>query len=367
MPPDQSGDITFGSGSSRELACYASEQELFQNARFSDTDPLTGHARCLGMNLSQAISQLDADGINQATLHHANAAMLNTLQADSPILVTQCGSWGDPGTAGSNWFFHLEPESIERVLAAPGGLAAAMENRHYWLGRNRPNISKMAVMSQATGLDNSQLLPPYFPVFRGEDYLFASLVVCLFPDAAVLDYNWCIPHLPLEQRGDDSATRKPIAAQAGLALCARYLADRVDFERGASPATRLRNLAAQLQELSEREPASLLATLRTELARQQGEQLQQLGQQLQRAPQLGSQTWEQHLQRGVEEVTAALQTPANVLDIPGVPAQLTEDELLMRVKTVMGEFSTALAVWPAIREAAAAITGTMLESGDLAP
>jgi hypothetical protein len=39
----------------------------------------------------------------------------------------------------------------------------------------------------------------------------------------------------------------------------------------------------------------------------------------------------------------------------------------MRVKTVMGEFSTALAAWPAIREAASTISATMLESGDLAP
>jgi hypothetical protein len=190
LPPSQSESITFGGGSSRELACYSSEQELLQNAQFSDTDPLTGHARCLGMNLSQAIAQLDAGGINEATLHNANATMLNILQANSPILVTQCGSWGDPGTAGSSWFSHLGTESIERALAAPGGLSGAMENRHYWLGRNRPNISNMAVMSQATGLDNSRLLPPYFPVFRGEDYLFASLLVCLHPNAAVLDYNW---------------------------------------------------------------------------------------------------------------------------------------------------------------------------------
>jgi hypothetical protein len=126
-------------------------------------------------------------------------------------------------------------------------------------------------------------------------------------------------------------------------------------------------LAVQLRELSEREPSGLLATLRAELALQHAEQLQQLGQQLQRAPKLGSQEWEAYLQRGVEEVSGALQTPARVLDIPGVPAQLTEEEILKRVKTVMGEFSTALAVWPAIREAAAAITGTMLESGDLAP
>jgi hypothetical protein len=128
----------------------------------------------------------------------------------------------------------------------------------------------MAVMSQATGLDNSHLLPPYFPVFRGEDYLFASLVVCLHPDAAVLDFNWSIPHLPLEQRG-------------------------------------------------------------------------------------------------VEDVSAALQLPADPLDIPGVPDGLAEEALLLKIKTVMAEFSAAITAWPAIRTNAATITRQMHASGELTP
>ncbi|MEH6634737.1 MAG: hypothetical protein V7700_04420 [Halioglobus sp.] len=367
LPPSQSGSVTFGGGSTRELACYASAQELMQNAVLGDTSPLTGHAQCLGMNLSQALPSLNAVGLNQTLLHQANATMLNTLQADSPILITQCGSWGDPGTAGSAWLFHLGAESIERALTAPGGLSGALQNRHYWLGRNRSNISKMAVMSQATGLDNTQLLPPYFPAFRSEDYLFASMVVYLHPTAAVLDYNWCVPHLPLEQRGGSRAAQEPIAAQAGLGLCARYLADRADYEPGVAPATRLQKLALHLAELSQRDPSSLVATLRTELAQQHAEQLRRLDQQLKNAPQLGSQTWEGYLQHGLDEVNAALQTPIKVVDIPGLPQSLDEEQLLLNAKAVMADLSSALLVWPGIRQASAEITRSMLESGDLVP
>ena len=120
-PPNKQSGLTFDSGDGRELACYASEQALYQNAAYNDIDPLTGHARCLGMNLAQALSQL-ATRVNQGTLQDANAALLNTLEADSPVLVTQCGSWGDPGTANSHWFYHLGEDSIKRLLAAQGGL-----------------------------------------------------------------------------------------------------------------------------------------------------------------------------------------------------------------------------------------------------
>jgi len=366
QPPVTREGMSFGGGSNRELTCYPSEQDLLQHTNYSATDPLSGHASCLGMTLGQAIAHLDASSFEQSTLYDTSATMLNTLHADSPILVTQCGSWGDPGTVGTNWYYHLGQESIDRVLAGPGGLSAAMENRHYWLGRTRPNISKMAVMSQATGLDNSQLLPPYFPILRSEDYLFASMVVYLHPDAAVLDYNWCVPHLPLEQRGA-AGTRNPTPAQAGLGLCARYLADRADYENGVAPETRLRKLAVTLQEHSELDSASLLAIFRGELAMERAEQMQNLRRQLQQASARSSSDWESYLQRGMEDVSAALQLTADPRDIPGVPEDLTEEALLAKIQAVIREFGAAIAAWPGIRAAAETITADMLASGDLAP
>ena len=119
-PPSSQTGITFGGGSNRELTSYASEQELMQRASYNETDPLSGHASCLGMDLGHAIVKLGGKALTQDSLHSTNAAMLDTLTAESPILVTQCGSWGDPGTNGVNWFFHLGQESIARVLASPG-------------------------------------------------------------------------------------------------------------------------------------------------------------------------------------------------------------------------------------------------------
>jgi hypothetical protein len=362
-PPAAGEGISFGGGANRELACYDTEAQLLQQANYLANDPLSGHARCLGMPLARAIAELNVSGIAPANLRGGNAAMLNSLHADSPVLVTQCGSWGDPGTVGSNWFYQLGQDSIRRLLAAPGGLAGAAQNRHYWLGRARPNISKMAVMSQATGLDNSQLLPPYFPVFRSEDYLFASMVLFLHPAAAVVDYDWSVPHLPLEQRGQRT---KPgsFAATGGLGLCARYLTDRAASLAGGAASTRLAKLALLLRQLSESEPADLLASFRSELTRQRAEQLQTLDQQLQRAPELGAPDWQEFLQAASADVSRVLQVPASILDIPGAPEELDEAALLAQARGVMGEFSAALAAWPGIRESAVVVTDRMLAAGE---
>lgn len=363
-PPFHQDGVSFGGGSNRELACFSTEQELIQQAVLDDEDPLSGHAAHLGKTLGQALPALNGHSLAPESLRDANAALLNSLSSNSPILVTQCGSWGDPGTPDTSWLYQLGTESVRRVLTTVG-LEQAMTNRHYWLGRPRPNIAKMAVMSQATGIDNSRLMPPYFPAFRGEDYLFASMVLCMHPDSAVLDYDWCVPHLPVEQRGAGSV--HPGAAQVGLPLLARYLADRVAFTGGLSVELRLEKLVASLRELAEQSHEDLLATLRAELCRQRAGQLKDLTRQQQQSEQFNSPEWDEFLQKGVEAISNSLQTPASPADIPGVPDGVSEHELINRGKATLQDFSNAVAAWPAIRENAATVSARMLADGDLSP
>lgn len=362
-PPIQKDGISFGGGGGRELACFGSEAELMQNAVFESFDPLAGHAGYLGKDLGGALAEMGVD-LEPAALRNSNAAMLTTMADNSPILVTQCGSWGDPGTSNSSWWFHLGQDSIARAIAAPGGITEAMKSRHYWLGRPHHNIAKMAVMSQATGLDNTRLLPPYFPAFRGEDYLFASMVACLHPDSAVLDYAWSVPHLPIERR-DDRAATEVSAARASLALCARYLGDMTNFEMGPCAQTKLQGLAAHLRELGEREPASLLAILRKELTTMRAEQVTNLQQQVQSAPKLGSSDWVSYLQRSIEEVSRELQSPVDLMSTPDVDASAGEAAIVQSFQDALTEFGNALAAWPGIRRASAQIILSMLESGEL--
>ncbi len=55
-------------------------------------------------------------------------------------------------------------------------------------------------MSQITGVDNRQMLPPYLPIMRGQDRLFGYMLDFIFPTSVTLDYPWAVPHLPLPDR-----------------------------------------------------------------------------------------------------------------------------------------------------------------------
>ncbi|MCB1674793.1 MAG: hypothetical protein KDI01_00780, partial [Halioglobus sp.] len=247
---------------------------------------------------------------------------------------------------------------------APGGIEAALRQRHYWMGQPRPTLSKMAVISQMTGLDNSRLLPPYFPAFRGEDYLFGAMLEYLHPQAAVLEYDWCVPHLPLEAR---PGTAPPAAARARRALnFSKFVTDHTLYRRGICAATRLQGLAQLARELSETSDADLRGLYRSEVAQLQAGQLRQFNACLhdglsRPAP------WQTFLHDSVNIVSEAMQAAARPEDAPGMPAGRAAADLFGQFRDYAGGFAAALNAWPAMREQAGVFVGQWLAGSELAP
>ena len=70
---------------------------------------------------------------------------------------------------------------------------------------------RFVLLSQMTGVDNRELLPPYFPLFRNEDFLFGENLQFLHPNSLMVDFPWALPHLPLEERQwDRDSINRPI-------------------------------------------------------------------------------------------------------------------------------------------------------------
>jgi len=365
LPPVSEEGIGIGSGAMRQAAFYESEQALFAGNRRADFDPLSGHATLLGSSLGQTIAALNNGPLQEKQLHHTNAALANVLRADSPVLISQCGSLGDPGT-GPHWGAHLGEQSVERLLAAPHGMTDALENRLNWLGSARPNLFKMPFMSQLTGLDNSRLLPPYFPAFRGEDALFGAMLVSLHPSSVALEYPWSVPHLPLEPRR--SNLREPIAGSSGgISLLARYLSQGIDYRDATDPGARLQAMAADALRIAARDDANLLLDYRTELARGHADQLHIFAAKLERAQRLPSTDWQQYLRRGVDEVQRALTHQHNLTAIEGVAQGASNEQLLAEFRDMARGFAAALAGWVETRDVASRIVDEWVAARKLLP
>ncbi|MEQ8515851.1 MAG: hypothetical protein RIC38_09635 [Chromatocurvus sp.] len=363
LPPVRDEGIGI-SGGGRKAAFFPDKDTLMHSGQPADFDPLTGHAVALGRPLSDAIQALNGKPLTASQLLRCNAAMTNVLRADSPILVTQCGSWGDPGTGSAHWALGLDEDSVDRLVTAPHGMAEALENRLSWLGSSRHNIMKMAFMSQMTGLDNSALLPPYFPVFRAEDQLFGAMVEAMHHRAAIIEYGWSVPHLPLETRRD-RGLREPIAGAGGVSLFARYLTERIDYKDATNPAQRLRHLAADARRVANRSDDDLLLDYRHELARGHADQLRMLNQQLQRSSDLPSNNWQGYLKRGVEEMQQVLVNPRSPTQLKGIPEGTPEAEVLAEFRELARGWADALDAWVAVREASVDVIRGLVDDGAL--
>lgn len=332
-------------GSSRErMALFDSDRDtLLRGARALDESPLRLHSEVLGQRLGTLPARfggLELEGSN------GDAAL--TLAADAPVLLTQCGSWGDPGTADPHWALQLRRDAVER-LAASGDLRSLLEARCCWFGCTRPTLMKAGFMSQMTGLDNSELLPPYFPAYRGEDQVFGSMLNALYPHSAILEFDWGVPHLPEPGRGSGSL-RQPIPRQPSLGLCARLIDNLVDYRSDESAPERLGYLALQLRRLARRDGRELTQLYRSLLASARAEQLQRLGALAQETAELPSATWQGYLRRALEEVQGALARPASLRDIGGDAERIAAD-----LTAAVRGFADALEAWPALRDAAARI------------
>ncbi len=341
----------------RDAGFYSTAQEWQSKSTPASADPLTGHLKCLGMGLGRALGALGFKTLDQQDLENTDINLLRNLHADAPVLITQCGSLGDPGTGNNGWLFHLGQDSVDRMLSSQGGLRSAFENRQYWLGRTMPTFSKRATMSQVTGLDNSHILPPYFPVFRGEDLIFGMVLNFLYPDSLTLDYDWAVPHLPIQERkGNIEGDSTTIVGS--IELCVDYIAHRQPVDPGVSFDTRLEALCLLLLELSENSNEGILAIFHSELARTRVETMRTLNDKISDTnPQ--SQDWVAYLKRCMAENVKTLQSPAALGNIAGIPDDMDDESIVEQIKTFAGEYALALRAWPAIRKAAAAIVETL--------
>lgn len=334
----------------READFYLDQQDMLARTQRAEFDPLGGHAQCLGLNMGQAIARLsDGQPVKPEDLAGANSAYLSLWSAESPVLVTQSGSMGDPGTPGTEWLLTLDPASSKRLTEFSGGIEGALASRNYWLGQARPTFTKMSVISQVSGLDNTQLLPPYFPVFRGEDYLFGAMTEFLHPHAAVLEYDWNVPHLPLEARRGD-ANPAPLSGKGKININ-KYVTDHTSYQAGISAEQRLQALTSLVASLAETSDRDLISLFRREVAYWQAADLSRLAGFLNdgsiRAP-----LWQQWLQQSLDSIAAATQVPAKVTDMPGLPAGMSDEQALNTLRELCAGYAASLSGWQAIRAAA---------------
>ena len=349
-PPRAARGLKLATAGDREAAFYENAGVLAQHALDTGQNPLT---QILG-NIGQTLGGLLQSSLSgPADLAGWDGKLLSRYGAQSPVLLNQCGSWGDPGTGDASWIFFLPESSIKNLMASDQPLEHLLAARTNWMGYRGPTLSAYGTLSQLTGFNHSTLLPPYFPAGRGEDVLFGIMLQRLHPDSLVLSEGWAIRHEPLEarvERGD----LKPLSTQPNMNTLADWLGREPEAEKGLTPARRLLGVSDDVRKLADMDTLALerlvgekLASKRTSLLARCTKHLEQLSGVDASA---NSATWSEFLSQTQAGLIESLQSlePTPLASLVEGDTSITEASL----REMGNQFADALAAWPEICEAA---------------
>jgi len=345
-------DITFSDGP-READFFRNEQAWVAQRMPLNPDPVDRHMQCLGLTFSEALTVLGGNNLKPTGLADASALHVTALQPDSPVLMTECGSFGCPGTSTNTWLPDMAPVSIDRMLTSAQKINNALQLRMVWTGRNQPHFSPRPNMSQITGFDNRQELPPYFPILRGEDRLFGYFLNFIFPAAVTLDYPWAIPHLPIPPRVWQDQDRDFTPGALFPLLFTEQIPEHKVSCNAEGPVQRLAGLASFFNDLAATPAETLLTNYRDAFLRDLSRQLRHLDDLLAKADSAPAE-WQEYLKNGIRQLSEAFdQASQDDFPLSGQPPSMDDDALIDFWKKAWGGFAAALQAWPEIRKAAA--------------
>jgi hypothetical protein len=353
-PPLAGRPLRFGLANEREACFYPSQEALAQHTLRMTESPLAVMERSLGASLATLLPRHLSQ---HSDLAGFDGKLFSEHNGNSRALVSQCGSWGDPGTGHAGWTMHLNEASIKRLLETGQDIEAVLGCRSGWLGYRGPVLSHYATLSQLTGIDHRTLLPPYLPAGRGEDILFGIMLQRLHPESVVFNEGWAIHHDPVEQRAE-RGTLTPLSVKLSTALLGNWLGREPVDQWGLPAERRLGGLAEQLNRLADMDPDALTALIHQELVSKRSALLslcfEQLGEtgKLEAAP--GFAAWKQFLEATRDQLVAEIQASSEPLF--GISGNGTMNMDLEGLQQHGKAFAEALTAWPQICEAASSLS-----------
>jgi hypothetical protein len=191
---------------------------------------------------------------------------LHDISTDSEVILTTCGVMGDPGTATNRWLLNLSHEETQNLTANESVYRQRLTRRNLISGQlENTYCTEFTLISTVMGVDNEKLIPPYFPVFRNEDFLFGRMIKFLHPNSLIFDQPWFVPHLPIIERyWDEKEIYRP--EQMGiLYFLGVYIEKLRTAYISSSVQTRYDALVSIFSDLANADNKSILGIVRTEM------------------------------------------------------------------------------------------------------
>jgi hypothetical protein len=198
--PQMTSGVSLQSQKKTEYAVFESRQAALHSVKFENIDFLNMHNGILGRRLSDIISQTDS----LSTIHteYMESNMLHPIRhGRAKVWATFPGIVGDSGSNSNHFYHFFEDENLKRLTESKEKFERSMLSREVYRHAKQLTIEPArSCMTTILGLDNRDVLPPFFPIFRNEDAIFAHLLGLLHDGALFAHLPWLFHHSPPDVR-----------------------------------------------------------------------------------------------------------------------------------------------------------------------
>jgi hypothetical protein len=327
-----------------ELTLLRDRDEL--RGRLIPHDVVSAHEALLGKTVQSCLTRAGA-----LRLDRLGPRMVHLLeQGRGRVFATVTGIAGDSAAEKSTYVLALQGDSRDRLLGDPRGYIQAALRRDVLKIASHPTIARAEfIVNLCLGLDHTQLLPPYFPVGRNEDGLFARALIACHPDAFLGHVPLGIQHEPPIARSYQNGDRQHFSLRINDIL--GLLTEKIGADlRSFEPAQRMDDLGRRLESLGQRKPRDFredVSAVLLSYLEQYAAYMEEILERNARTPRI----W-------VDDVTAHLEAVQTYISGRsfGVPAELRgadgASEGAGLFQALVRRYGRLLRCWPRIREAA---------------
>ena len=198
VPPDTAdGALITTKYDPTEFWFFPNQQSMSTSIRLMDQDFIDTHARVLSNSVGACVRDCQARDI---VMEDDDGAIMLLEASKGRVVVSSTGVCGDAGIRSTKGYLFLEGSSRTRLLESESTYRNALMSREVLRCVRRLTLSRGLLLGINAAFDNRTLLPPFCPVQRNSDGIFALVLRTCFLGAYVCNAPVAIVHKPGECR-----------------------------------------------------------------------------------------------------------------------------------------------------------------------
>ena len=328
---------------------YPGHEAALASVRPLDRSVLAIHEELLGRDVASSLKFAPTPDL--LGVDDVDGAFLRALESGrAHVAVTSTGMLGDAGSALPPAIRLLDAESRQRLVGSEDRYRTLARSRQLQRGVMRRTISNNPyLMMTGAAIDNRAILPPFFPVLRGEDTIFGFMLRACVEGASIGHLPFTLQHSPGELRevAPDAIAdfaRHPSSFELVIACVQSFSA-----LAGTSLTERLHALGRHLGAIASLAPADFEEFLRLWVWRVKALAMERLTHDLETSS-AASASWKQDVQRYLETLRTSFAADGYLVPLD-LKTRFGGDALPV-MQRLIARFGDLMQCWPAMVDTA---------------